>query len=139
MNYKAYFAITKRLEVEKGIEVDRRELVKEYTKGKTNSLSSLTERDYHGFISWINETFKMTSNDHQYSKEDRLNEQRRKIIALFRKQGYEMNGKADMHRIYAWVIKYGYLSKPMNKYTADEIPKLVSQAERVYESFVKGL
>jgi hypothetical protein len=42
-----------------------------------------------------------------------------------------------MQRIYAWVEKYGYLHKHLNKYTYEELPKLVSQAEQCYYSFLK--
>lgn len=66
------------------------------------------------------------------------NRQRRKIIAILAARGMAKDGKPDMAHIYAWVLKYGYLHKPMNNYTQAELPRLVSQAEGVQHSDFKA-
>lgn len=70
----------------------------------------------------------------QKKPEDPADVQRKKIISMARSIGWtkasqrdESKQVADMQRIYGWVLKYGYLHKGMNEYTAKELPKLVTQ------------
>tara|TARA_R110002111_G_scaffold206272_1_gene270645 strand:- start:403 stop:669 length:267 start_codon:yes stop_codon:yes gene_type:complete len=71
-------------------------------------------------------------------EEIRSDKMRKKVISLFIKQGYTLpNGKADMLAVEAWCEKYGYLKKPFNSYKYEELPKLVTQAENMYYSFLK--
>jgi len=72
-------------------------------------------------------------------KYDAANQMRRKIISCCRECGWTKNGKADMDRINAWVLKYGYLGKPLMEYNSLELPKLVTQAENMKDSFIKGI
>lgn len=67
------------------------------------------------------------------------NQMRRKIISCCRECGWSNNGKADMARINAWVLKYGYLGKPLMEYNSNELPKLVTQAENMKDSFIRGV
>ncbi len=112
---------------------DHSELVSEFTEGKTDSLRRLNEREL-------------------YRLEDRLAEliagpatqaaqrMRRKVIAILAARGViNAQGKPDMPHVYAWVRKYGYLKKDLNAYTVHELPKLVTQAERIMESDLKAL
>ena len=46
---------------------------------------------------------------------------------------------ADIDRINAWCEKYSYLKKKLDDYTYSELPKLVSQFQNVYKSFLKTL
>jgi len=65
---------------------------------------------------------------------------RKKIISLFRKMSYTLpDGKVDMCAVEVWTEKYGYLHKPLNNYTYAELPKLVTQAQAVYQSFLKSV
>jgi hypothetical protein len=67
------------------------------------------------------------------------NTMRRKVIAILAARGATKNGKPDMPHIYQWVLKYGYLHKPFNHYTQAELPRLVTQAERIVASDLKAL
>lgn len=45
----------------------------------------------------------------------------------------------DYSRLYDWVLKYGWKKKPLNDYTYDELPKLVSVFEfGPYRSWLKN-
>ncbi|MCH5690020.1 hypothetical protein LWM68_40845 [Niabella sp. W65] len=44
---------------------------------------------------------------------------------------------ADGKRVDEWMIKFSYLHKKLNKYTFEELPKLVSQFEAFYKSTLK--
>jgi hypothetical protein len=142
MNYTQYFAIEKRLK-STGFDFDRSDLVSQFTSGRKSGLKLLTESEYHGFIQWLNMRFGTTQIGARASgksfQSEQLQKQRRKIIALFRKMGYEKDDKADMQRIYEWVLKSGYLKKSLNQYSASEIPKLVYQAEQFYKSYIERL
>lgn len=74
----------------------------------------------------------------QSPEEVSLDRQRKKIISSCREMGWNKGGYADMRRIYDWVEKYGYLNKPLNEYTLQEIPRLVTQASNMKDSYLKG-
>lgn len=133
MNYSRYFALEKKLK-QNGHIAERQELIHTFTDGRKEGLKSLTETEYREFCRWIELKFNPNTN----SKE--CDNMRKKIIMLFRKMEYTLpGGKSDMKAIYSWVIKYGYQKKPLNQYAYNELPKLVSQAEAVYKSYVKNL
>lgn len=46
---------------------------------------------------------------------------------------------ADGKRIDEWMSKYSYLKKKMNLYTYEELPKLVSQFELIYKSYLNKI
>lgn len=107
----------------------RHELISNFTNGRTGSLKELTPAEYRELCNAL---------DNQSSKAEECNTMRRKIISCFKYCGYTLeDGKADMHAIYAAVIKHGYLKKPLNKYSYDELPKLVYQFEQMKIKFMK--
>jgi len=130
--YSPYFRIEKRLHAS-GVHVERHELIADFTDDRKTSLKELTAWEFNEFLNWLNRTYP-TRED---AVKNNLNLQRRKIIALFRKMGWIEKGKADMERIYAWTLQYGYLKKPLNDYTSAEVPKLVSQVEIIYKKFIE--
>lgn len=140
--YATYFAIEKDLK-KRGFDFERDELIEMFTEGRKSSLRELTATEYHLFLNWLkenNDDAAVFRREFEKSEKQVANNQRRKIIALLVKLGYTTpEGKADMPRIYAWVDKYGYLSKPMNQYTIIELPKLVYQAEQFYKSHIERL
>ncbi len=134
MSYSAYFAIEKKLRVQ-GFNFDRGEAVSQFTAGKKSSLKELTDEEYTGLINWLNHEL----NQKSAPKKDHAQIQRRKIIALLCKVGMTKDDRADMSRIYSWVLTHGYLKKSLNMYTASELPKLVYQAESFYKSHIERL
>lgn len=97
------------------------------TDGREHSTKLLTFVEANNVISVLEEEEK------EYYKKNRNSEdvQRKKIISCCREMGWVKSGKADMARIYSWVLKFGYLHKKLNDYTAAELPKLVTQAENM--------
>lgn len=136
MNFHSYFAIEKKMKAQ-GFDFERKELILQFTNENKEGLSTLTPHEYREFINWLNQRFPSTPAPKKLSS---LENQRRKIISIFRQMGYETpENKADMKRIYAWVLKSGYLHKGFNQYTDAEIPKLVYQAEQVLMSYLKSI
>ena len=46
---------------------------------------------------------------------------------------------ADGKRVDEWMKKYSYLKKAINRYSYEELPKLVSQFEQVYKHFLQSI
>lgn len=134
MKYNAFFSIESRLRTA-GVIIPRDELIYDFTEGKKTGLKQLTDWEYREFLNWLNRTFPHTPDLNSI----RSNAMRRKIIGIFSKMGWRENGKADMERIYAWVLQYSILKKPLNDYTYEELQKLVSQVEIVYKKFIENV
>ena len=136
MKYSQYFTIEQQI-LKAGHIIERSELIYSFTEGATTSLKDLSPAKYNEFCSWLKQTFGLVKKDWQDTPENKM---RRKIIMLFKKMNYTTaKGKADMESINHWAVKYGYLKKPLNDYTAKELPKLVTQAERMYNSYVNAI
>lgn len=112
---------------------DHSDLVAEFTGGQTTSLRKLTERELWKLEVRLEEMI----GDPKKQAGQRM---RRKIIGILAGRGaVNAQGKPDMARIYAWVLRYGYLKKDLNAYTVQELPKLVYQAESVLASDLKAI
>ena len=129
MNYAKYFAIEKDIK-QKGFEFDRSELIHQFTAGRKSGLKDLTYFEYAEFLSWISRTL-----------EEKSNQMRRKIIALFHKMGYKLEGsdKINMKRVNDWCIKYGHKHVELNAYNYNELCALLTQAEKYYKTFIEAL
>jgi hypothetical protein len=64
---------------------------------------------------------------------------RKKIISRFHEMGYRKNGRIQMDRVNRTIEKYGYLHKPLNKYTYKELPKLVSQFSTIKADYLERM
>jgi hypothetical protein len=71
--------------------------------------------------------------------DDHANKQRRKMFSIAHELGWHLPGTmaVDRQRLEAWVLKYGYLHKPLMSYLLAELPTLVSQLESVLKSKYK--
>jgi len=112
----------------------KNDMVWNATGGRTTHTSELTREECQNLIESLKKEVVKNIKEHQ------CDIMRKKIIGKLADMGYvTREGKADMPRIYAWVEKYGYLHKHLNKYTYAELPLLVSQAERMYNTFLESL
>ena len=70
---------------------------------------------------------------------------RKRILSLCYEYGWVKFSEAkkrhqvDFDRLDAWMFRYGYLKKKLNQYKYAELPALVTQFEKVLESFVLDL
>ena len=68
------------------------------------------------------------------------NAQRKKIMSLAHSMRWEMkDGRVNIDKINEWCIKYGQYHKPLNYHTVDELAHLVSQFEKLYNSFLQQM
>lgn len=132
-NYTTYFAIEKELKT-LGFDGSRDELIQQFTNNRKSGLRELNEREYPSFINWLNQFKKGLK-----SKYDPENQQRRKIISMFHKMGYQINGEIDLERLNNWCCSYGHLHQPLMSYKGNDLVKLVTQAEKYYESYINAL
>lgn len=132
-NYTRFFSLfNKAVRVGVVLDTDHHEFVKDYTGGRTESLKQLSPEELAQIEVHIQELMDPAA--------AAANRQRRKVIAILAARGcINAQGKPDMPHIYAWVQKYGYLHKHMNHYTNAELPRLVTQAERISASDMKAL
>lgn len=128
MNYARFFSLF-RQGTQTGVlrYAEHGELVADATQGRTSSLRDLTPQELRTIEQRIAELV-----DPQEAARQRM---RRKVIAILAARGtITPQGKPDMVRVLVWVMKYGYLHKPLNAYTYAELPQLVTQAERIAAS-----
>lgn len=66
---------------------------------------------------------------------------KRKIISMAHECGWKMpGGKIDMNAVNSWCVKFGYLHKPLDDHTYQELPKLITQFESgPYLSHIKKI
>jgi hypothetical protein len=109
------------------------DLVSEYTRGATDSLRRLTTTELRGLERRIEQ---MNANPKLLAAQ----RMRRKIIAILAARGaVTAQGKPDMARVQAWVLRYGYLHQPLNAYGVADLPKLVTQAEAIVASDLNAI
>lgn len=112
----------------------KKELVSSFTSGRSDSSRDMTDQEARDLISYL---------EGSKTAPDPADRMRKKIISMAREIGWEMRtakGKvADIERIKNWVLKYGYLKKPLNDYGINELPRLVTQFEQVYKDFLNML
>lgn len=107
---------------------DKKHLVSQYTNGRTESSKEMTQTEARYLIASLK---KMVSPTEDEKKADRM---RRKIIGLAHECGWHLAGtqRIDMERLDNWCLNSSYLKKKLDKYKLSELPRLVSQFEKVH-------
>ena len=116
---------------ELGLKETKPELVYQVSNGRTASSKELGVDEAAALITHLSD--KLPKKERS-PIEIRCDQMRKKVFSLFRSMGYiygdtEADRKMNQTIIYAMIKKIGYLKKDLNKYTFDELPKLVSQVE----------
>jgi hypothetical protein len=124
---KAIYALLSKL----GLRDDKESIVRAFSGGKHSSLSKLKDGEAAALIGHL----KSMVNPHDASDTKMKN----KIIGMAHEMNWtiEGTGKVDMDHLNNWCVKSGYLHKPLDAYRHNELPKLVSQFEEVYKSYLK--
>lgn len=132
--YAQFFALYQQLR-NIGMPSERDEIVFQFTSGRTTSLKDLSPQEYKELVHWMSQLYE--SKHVKYKEiEDR---QRKKVIALFCQMGYTKGDKPDMERINTWCATYGPIKRYLNYHSGANLTKLVTQAEKVYNSFIERL
>jgi hypothetical protein len=124
---------------------DKQNIVEQISNGRTRSVSALTRDEA---MHWINAMNKALRQAQGINPMDERQKMLKYIIAMAHEIGMikkqlrvmkeggtkEVNNYDDLH---AWIKKYGYLKKDLNKYSYAELPKLVTAFENMYRSKLK--
>ena len=132
MSYSTYFAIEKRMK-SSGMDIDRAELIADFTEGRTESLKDLSPKEYKEFCQSINSLLGADT------APDKNNQMRRKVIAILCQCGYTQAGKPDMNRINDWCVTHGHGHCALNDYDGAGLQKLIQQASMMLKSLTERL
>ena len=120
----AFHAILRKMGMHEDKEY-KQNLVIDYSKGRATSSKDLYYQEAKMLIDDLNRAMGKTDD------EIRADNMRKKIIAITRSAGWEKDGNADIDRINNFCRSRGYIKKGFNQYTYNELPKLVTQFEKV--------
>ena len=120
-----------------GTEKFRHDLVRSFTDGRTENSAELSDLEADELIKHLE---KMVTKPHGPTRSgvDYQGQQmRRRILSLCYDIGWvnwnvsRSKHEVDWSRLNSWMLKYGYLHKPMNGYTYTELQRLVVQFEQM--------
>jgi hypothetical protein len=114
------------------IGMEKAELVRGFSNGRTTSMREMTVDEGTALIKELKR---------QDPEEIAANRMRNKIISMGHEMGWRLPNttKIYMAHIDSWCMSYGLYKKKLNSHTLEELPHLVTQMEAVYKSFIKGI
>lgn len=128
----------------KGIMEVKGEMILQFTGGRTERSSKLTESEGQEMCNLLNASKGDRAQTVTEMQKDRM---ARNIIAMAHELGWIKRGQVmtkdglrvvnDYSALNEWMLKYGYLHKPLNQYTFSELPELVTQFKSVYSHYLK--
>lgn len=108
------------------------QIAQSFSDGRTSHVSQLFSHEAWQLIQHLEED--------KEGQPSPLVKMQRKILSLAHEQNWKLSsGKINMERVNSWSLKYGYLHKPFNDYTVEELPALVTQFETMYLKHLKGV
>lgn len=122
-----------------GIRHLKSDLVMDASGGRTESARELNNIEMNDLLRHLDEKLKGARSDSRPHKQayEKMDRMRKRILSICYSIGWtrlsieRKRHEVDMDRLEAWLLKYGYLHKPLNDYTYLELPALVTQAERL--------
>lgn len=113
-----------------GLKDEKRNIVMSFTAGRTESVKEMRNEEAAALIGHLK------SMDPEEKSADKM---RNKILSMAHEMGWHIAGtaKVDMQHVNGWMRSKSYLKKDLDAYRYGELPKLVSQFEEVYKSFLK--
>jgi hypothetical protein len=111
----------------------KKDIIAGFTNGRSESSKDLYFDEATDLIKYLKNF------DNEAISAERM---RRNIISMAHELNWKLpdTGKIDMKRVNGWCEKFGYQHKPLNNYTYEELPKLVTQFKNgPYSHFIKNL
>ncbi len=113
--------------------IDKSEMIFCYSDYRTHSSRELTKKEAADLIKAL-KSFVPTPHE---AASDKM---RKKIISMAHEMGWRLeSGRIDMAHVNAWCRKHGHAKKYLDNYTYEQLPALVTQFEKAYESYMAGL
>ncbi|NOS92472.1 MAG: hypothetical protein HOP30_11155 [Cyclobacteriaceae bacterium] len=122
-----------------GLRDEKESLVRYFTNKRTESTREMKPNEAAALIGHLKS---MDVTDTGSTK------MRNKILSMAHEMGWSSSAKAsedklkkkiDMEHVNNWCVSRSYLHKPLDEYTYNELPKLVTQFEEVYKSHLKKI
>ena len=127
----------------------KEDIVSEVSKGRTTSVAALLFAEADNLIKGLQ---KETTFKKEVNKADPCHKMRGKILSHAHELGWHKKDaqgnlirdpttnkpKIDFDRVNEWCTKYGYLHKKLDRYTYEELTKLVWQFKEAYKGYLKG-
>lgn len=112
-----------------GLKDDKRSIISSFTAGRTDSVKEMKNDEAAALIGHLK------SMDPEEKSADKM---RNKIISMAHEMGWRLpdTTKIDMKHVNGWMRSKSYLKKDLDAYRYNELPKLVSQFEEVYKSYL---
>jgi hypothetical protein len=116
-----------------GLNEQKAALINSYTAGRSESSKDLTDGEAAQLICFL----ATKANEHG----EAANKMRRKILSMAHEMHWHLpdTQKVDIECVNDWCIAYGFGKKLLNKYTYNELPKLVTQFTQVYKSYISKI
>lgn len=115
-----------------GLATQKANIVFGATGGRSDSSRDLSDAEVRDLISYLRSL--------PNREADKADKMRKKILSMAHEMGWHIltHGKyhIDMIRVNAWMQKFSYLHKPLDFYKYNELPRLVTQFEAVYKTFL---
>jgi len=111
---------------------EKESIVHQFSAGRTTHVSDLRKSEALELIGHLKSLDE---------KERSATKMRNKVLSLAHEMNWRKQGtdEIDMSHVNNWCIAKSYLKKKLDDYTYAELPKLVSQFEEVYKSYLKGV
>lgn len=111
------------------LQAQKQNLVAGFSKGRCESTKELSFEEASQLIHYLQA---------EANKDDGANRMRRKILAVCHNLKWENpDGSVNMQTLNQWCLNYSYLRKELKEYTHAELPKLVSQVQKIYSQTLK--
>lgn len=121
-----------------GLQAQKQSLVVGFSKGRCESTKNLSFEEARQLINYLQA--EANSSPVGGGREVAANRMRRKILSYCHNMKWEnADGSVNMEALDKWCLHYSYLRKKLQEYTYKELPKLVSQVQKVYASKVKDV
>lgn len=122
-----------------GLTAEKTALVREFTSSRTERSSEMSVDEAARLIKHLEECQGQVPATIRQADAASANQQRRRILAVAHQLRWERkDGSVDLKRVDAFCVERGYLKKPLNDYTQDELPKLINQFDVVLRKFLKA-
>jgi hypothetical protein len=115
-----------------GLKDDKQSIVKAFTAERTTSVREMSFEEGAALIGHLK------SLDPEEIAGDKM---RNKVLSMAHEMGWRLPGTEDidMKHVNNWMRSYSYLKKDLDDYRYKELPRLVTQVEEVYKSFLKKI
>ena len=123
-----------------GLKDEKKNIVQELSGNRTSSTKDLYQEEILPWISAMNIKIIPKQEDPRQKMINKIIAIAREMGVIVRKAAVATDGKviekSDYSNFDKWMRERSYLKKPLKEYAYDELPKLVSQYNNLYESWL---